>query len=76
MNIYRPPGCAIPDSEFKTIGLHGGRDVRTCQRCERIVCEGHSVILHDSVEPLILCSLCANLVLKQSDISVSTRRYY
>ena len=76
MNIYRPPDCAIPASEFAAIGLHGGRDVRMCQRCERVVCEGHSVILRDSPEPQIFCSRCAKLVLKQSDISVSARRYY
>ncbi len=76
MNIYRPPDCAITDSELATIGLHGGRDVRMCQRCERVVCEGHSVILKDPLEPQILCSLCAKIVLKQNDISISTRRYY
>ena len=63
MNIYRPPDCAIPHSEFAEIGLHGGRDVRMCQRCERVVCEGHSVIIQE-LEPQILCSPCAKLILR------------
>lgn len=63
MNIYRPYNCKFSDSDLMKFGLHGGREIRECQRCEQLVCEAHSVIVQDLYDRNILCSLCSKLVL-------------
>ena len=54
--------CSLRDSDLLKYGLHGGREIGNCQRCERSVCEAHSVISREFYDRLVFCSRCSALV--------------